>query len=794
MDREQARQEIKQNWEPIIQSMTSRAPQKLNGQNSYVCPICGHGTREHKQGIGINPRSKDRTGLKCFSCEFSGDILDLYSKVYEVDHNTALNALAARLNITIDPWTKKDSDRIDEGWNQHKAATASQDPTDDIEDLDANPVIIDFTPEVMKAHEALKNSPEAMAHFVARGIDPALIESYKFGYDAEGYNHFLQAHPENHTRSRKVSLYKFILPYPAEDGRYTYFLSEISDRKQIDEYNGKYRKVSANETNLRAQLFNERYIKTPPEVVYICEGIYDALSVESVGGKAIAFVGTAHRRFLSLCKKYRPNTHFVIALDNDEAGQKAIDRLKEGLDLLKIPYIVKTAENGKDFNEALQTDKEAFKKFIAATSEEAQKDPEAEKKKAEYLKNSAAGYIDTFKAHITESTTTQTQATGFSGLDRILDGGLKPGLYFIGAISSLGKTTLALQIADNIAAKGRDVLIFSLEMGKDELIAKTISRLTFLQADNERNAKTINGILEGARYKNYNPTEQELIADAYEEYNSFAHHVFIHEGVGDLGVKEIREKVQNHIDITGNIPVIFIDYLQILAPYSDRMTDKQNTDKSVLELRRIARDFKAPVVGISSFNRSSYGSGSSGRVSMSDFKESGAIEYGADVLIGLEFAAAGDDYNEQKEKAKDPREIRLVILKNRNYKAWTNVTFKYHQKFNYFEEAAIAAEGVKTYDFDDEIEDDGFKPVGTKGGGKRDRDRKNLEAAFNRAKQNADAVGQPVTLYALAELLDISQARVKNLMKELGGYVVEKDGKVQVSGEVDTGATVAPLP
>lgn len=790
MDREQARQEIKRNWESILQTMTTRAPQKLNGQNSYVCPLCEHGTREHKAGIGINPKSKDRLGLKCFSCEFSGDILDLYSKVYEVDHNTALNALAARLNIIIDPWTKEDSDRIEAGWQAHKAA-ASQDPTDSIEDLEDNPLIIDFTPEVLAAHEALKKNPEAMAHFTGRGLDPAIIEAYKFGYDAEGYNHFLQAHPENHTRSRKVSLYNFILPYPAADGRYTYFLSEICDRQQIDEYNGKYRKVSANETNLRAQLFNERYIENPPEVVYICEGVYDALSVESVGGKAIAFVGTAHRRFLSLCKKYRPNTHFVISLDNDESGQKAITRLKEGLDLLQIPYIVKTAENGKDFNEALQNDKEAFKKFIDTTSQEATRDPEAEKRKEEYLQGSAAGYLDTFKAHITESVKTQTQSTGFRELDGILDGGLKPGLYFMGAISSLGKTTLALQIADNIAAQGRDVLIFSLEMGKDELIAKSISRLTFLQADNERNAKTINGILEGARYENYNPEEQELIAGAYEKYNSFAQHVFIHEGVGDLGVKEIREKVQAHIDITGNTPIIFIDYLQILAPYSDRMTDKQNTDKSVLELKRIARDFKAPVIGISSFNRTSYGAGSSGRVSMADFKESGAIEYGADVLIGLEFAGAGDNYNEQTEKAKDPREIRLVILKNRNFRAWASVTFKYHQKFNYFEEAVITAEGVKTYDFDDEI--DSFKPVGTKGGGKRDRDRKNLEAAYNRAKQTADATGTPVTLYALAEQLDISQARVKNLMKELGGYVVEKDGEVQVTGEIDTGATVAPI-
>ena len=49
-----------------------------------------------------------------------------------------------------------------------------------------------------------------------------------------------------------------------------------------------------------------------------------------------------------------------------------------------------------------------------------------------------------------------------------------------------------------------------------------------------------------------------------------------------------------HKKITGESPVVIIDYLQILAPYSERATDKQNTDKAVMELKRISRDYKIP--------------------------------------------------------------------------------------------------------------------------------------------------------------------------------------------------------
>ncbi|GHT40302.1 hypothetical protein AGMMS49921_01460 [Endomicrobiia bacterium] len=89
-----------------------------------------------------------------------------------------------------------------------------------------------------------------------------------------------------------------------------------------------------------------------------------------------------------------------------------------------------------------------------------------------------------------EAGNTSAIKTGFNRFDEALGGGLRGcRLYAIGAISSLGKTSFALNIADNIASAGRDVLIFSFEMSTKELVAKSISRETY-KISNRKLAKT----------------------------------------------------------------------------------------------------------------------------------------------------------------------------------------------------------------------------------------------------------------------------------------------------------------
>lgn len=273
--------------------------------------------------------------------------------------------------------------------------------------------------------------------------------------------------------------------------------------------------------------------------------------------------------------------------------------------------------------------------------------------------------------------------TGFDLLDEALGGGLMEGLYVCGAVPSLGKTTFMLQMCDQIAASGRDVMIISLEMSKIELAAKSISRHTAINSIKKYKSTLASKITKDvlAQLEYDDGSEDEIIDNAIKDYFSYADHVYIFEGVGDIGVKQIREMIKNHINITGKSPVVLIDYLQMLAPYNQYFGDKQNVDKNIIELKRISREFGIPVLTISSVNRENYKI----PISMTSFKESGSIEYGADVLIGLQFQGAGKkEFNIEKAKKNDPRKIEVHILKNRNGESGIMYNYDYYAKYNLF--------------------------------------------------------------------------------------------------------------
>lgn len=456
-------------------------------------------------------------------------------------------------------------------------------------------------------------------------------------------------------------------------------------------------------------IFNLQALQTAQKPIVITEGEVDALSIIEAGGEAIGLGSASNvNKQLKALEKVSPTEYpFIIALDNDEAGHKATDTLVNGLRTQgKKAYIVNLYGDYKDANEALQKDRDSFTRAIAeAESTVVDIEREAlESEKEEYLEQSTAGHLQDFINGIAESVNTPAQTTGFPDLDKVLDGGLFAGLYFIGAISSLGKTTLALQIADQVADSGQDVLIFSLEMARSELMSKSISRQTIIDVqDNNgdpRNAKTTRGITAGERWANYSQTEKDLIQRAITAYGDYAQHIYIQEGIGDIGTAEVRRTVEKHERLTGKTPVVLIDYVQILAQPETKksLTDKQAVDKNVLELKRISRDHKTPIICISSFNRDNYYA----PVNLASFKESGAIEYSSDVLIGLQYE--GMDYRdgekdgdrqkrirkllkdmEERGKRGESQTIQLKVLKHRNGSRG-EVFFDYYPVFNYFKE------------------------------------------------------------------------------------------------------------
>lgn len=658
MERQEAREQLKEQLKPYVESIT----RKSKGANMYVCPLCGSGTGSHSTGAF----SIKGTSWKCFSCNEGGDIFDLIGKHEGItDYSEQLKRAGELFGVSIDSYRATAQEDFREYQNPPKneqythsnvhTNTYTQQP---------QTAGADYTDFFLQAHSHIEETDYPQR----RGLSKAVIDRFKLGYVAEW------RHPKAPNAPASPRL---IIPTSKE----SYLARDTRD--QIPEEQKPYTKSKVGSIHL----FNAKALQTATKPIFIVEGELDALSIIEVGGEAVALGTTTKvKSLLELLKTKKPEQPLIIALDNDEAGEKAYRELSEGLKGLSIPfYRLNPAGGYKDANEALQGNREALRQAVEE-AEHIQDEAEQAQREA-YLSTSTAHYLQSFIDGIADSVNTPYIPTGFKTLDAVLDGGLYEGLYIVGAISSLGKTTLITQIADQIAQAGHDVLIFSLEMARAEIMAKSISRHTLQQVLSSggdiRNAKTTRGITTGKRYENYSKTEREFINGAIVAYSQYAGHIYISEGIGDIGAEQIRDTVKQHILFTGNTPVVIIDYLQILAPYSERATDKQNTDKAVMELKRISRDFKTPVIGISSFNRANY----SVAVTMEAFKESGAIEYSSDVLIGLQLKGAGKkDFDANEAKKKSPREIELVILKNRNGSTGDKLGYRYYPLFNYFEE------------------------------------------------------------------------------------------------------------
>lgn len=640
------KEDLRQQLTTYVQSITE-ADRKA-GRNMYKCPLCGSGSHGGRNSNGAFSITSDGKSWHCFSCDQGGDIYTLIG-LHEglTDFKDQLERAADFCGVDLHREKPNAQPRKEEPRKEEPPAKSYKDYID-------------------ACHLAAGKTD----YFKSRGFSDEIIDRFNLGYDeAQGV---------------------IVIPY---DQNGNYYITRTTQGKEFRKPKGTTEPVYN-----RAAL----YSGLP---CFVCESPIDAISIMAAGGgscTAIALGGTGSGKLIEQIKAKEPTSVLILSFDSDEPGQKATATAAADLKELKgVTYLAATwtldaypEDQRKDANDFLRGNREQLQKDIAYNIAEIERRKNAEK--AERIEAhkaaSAANRLKDFVDGIKDSANTVYTPTGFVDLDAELDGGLYPGLYILGAISSLGKTTLLLQLADQIAAAGQDVLYFSLEMAASEIMSKTISRYTYELCDGKQyNAKTARGITTASRYTSYSDDEKQLIKDAIAKYNTYAENMLIYEGIGDIGVKEIRETVKEHIELTGRTPIVCIDYLQILAPHDVRASDKQNTDKAVLELKRLSRDFRTPVIGISSFNRDNYAS----EVNMAAFKESGAIEYGSDVLIalqpqGMKPGATATIQKENTETVKrckrsERREIEAVILKNRNGRTGGKVGFVYNSLFNHFE-------------------------------------------------------------------------------------------------------------
>ena len=415
--------------------------------------------------------------------------------------------------------------------------------------------------------------------------------------------------------------------------------------------------------------FNAEYLKTaePGDVIVITEGEFDALSFETIGFNAIAIQGVQnYDRFIETARK---DIILLTAFDTDDAGQS-----KTGGNSIKIPG------DYKDINEWLQTNKDEFRENITMQIKKFKNKNTSSL--TDFTKNTVSNYfknrmiedLEKFKAH-------KDRKTGFENIDA-LAGGLYPGLYVLGAISSLGKTTFIHQMGDQLATAGDHVLFFSLEQNTLEMVTKSISRIMA-----QKNIKTAVSALD---LKRYDLTAEAI--EAMEEYNKIGNRISIIPCNFDTNIDFIINYVSGYIKEYNVNPVIIVDYLQIIPPTNSHQSDKEKTDHIVRGLKKLQSDYNIVVIVVSSINRSNYLL----PIDFESFKESGGIEYTADVVWGLQLQCLNNPMFDKKEglkekreqvktaKAENPRKIELVCLKNRYGVSNYSCGFKYNPVYDLF--------------------------------------------------------------------------------------------------------------
>jgi replicative DNA helicase len=236
--------------------------------------------------------------------------------------------------------------------------------------------------------------------------------------------------------------------------------------------------------------------------------------------------------------------------------------------------------------------------------------------------------------------------TGFYTLDR-LTAGLQAGdLIVLAARPSMGKTALAINIAEHVALnEGLPVAVFSMEMGAAQLAVRIVGSIGRIDQSHLRTGKLTD-------------EEWPRLSEAIEKLRTVSLH--IDESAG-LTSSELRANARRLARQCGQLGLIVVDYLQLM---SGSGSDGENRATELGEISRglkmLARELKCPVIALSQLNRS-VEQRPDKRPMMSDLRESGAIEQDADIIMFI----YRDEYY-TKELCKEPGVAEIIIAKQRN--------------------------------------------------------------------------------------------------------------------------------
>lgn len=625
-----------------------------NVRRNFACPICGSG---HKTPCASYDPRTDR--IKCFSCGWNGDIIDLCGKIE---------------NITPAEAARRLSERFDHA-PIHKPTSSAKTAVEGAQ-----------TPPNFKEYiERCASDEHAANYFKARGITQPVITTFRLGFD----------------NVEQVA----VIPYNEHFyiGRY------------LNPTAGKYKRVSG---VTKSEPFNAAaLLQDTSAPVWITEGEINALSIESLSLQAVAIGSSSDWRVLVNYLDTHGGTKrpLIVFLDNDEAGQAAQAELCAALADREIRFKNATCDalnHNYDINDALMNDPDGLKEVLQGMEKEFIN--EINKNLTTFNNEGTTGAplrktlvysgTDILQRFITkiQSADFRPIPTGFPMLDSKLGGGLFSGLVILSAAPSEGKTTLAMQLCETIAEQQeRDVLVFSFEMSREQLVAKTVSRLTY-EAANQNPACALTALefmkgyewdkLEGAKLSTL-----EAVLARYREKIGSRIYIFDDATPTLNGIMEKIAWYRANVPTKEKAPIVLIDYLQLLDVEGKEFV--AGCKDITLALKKYAIEQDTLVFAVSAVNRDSQRSGAS----LTSSYGSSFAEYSADYMFTLDFRAIKNGWDVKKEelKQKPVREMALTIQKNRMGETGATVDFYYAAAHNHFtdrpteQQLADAVKGIE---------------------------------------------------------------------------------------------------
>jgi len=236
--------------------------------------------------------------------------------------------------------------------------------------------------------------------------------------------------------------------------------------------------------------------------------------------------------------------------------------------------------------------------------------------------------------------------TGFFDLDRMTSGMQAGDLIVLAARPSMGKTALAINIAEHVALQeDLPVAVFSMEMGASQLAIRIVGSIGRIDQGRLRTGKLIDD-------------EWPRLSDAIERLKTVS--LSIDETPG-LTTSELRASARRLARSCGKLGLVVVDYLQLMSGSGGGDGENRATELGEISrgLKMLAKELQCPVIALSQLNRG-VEQRTDKRPMMSDLRESGAIEQDADVIM---FIYRDDYYNKD---SKEPGVAEIIIAKQRN--------------------------------------------------------------------------------------------------------------------------------